>query len=203
MRIGIFGGSFDPIHLGHLILAEQCREQGQLEQVVFIPAARPPHKQTQGLTAFDRRVEMLTLAIAGQPAFRCDEMEKERPGPSYTADTLRTWKEKQPAAELYLILGADMAADLPYWYQPVRVIELATLLVAQRPGWEMPSFQQIETQLGQPAPASVRWQPVRAPLIEIASRDIRRRAAEGRSIRYLVPRAVEAYIQEKHLYTEM
>ena len=105
MRQGIFGGTFDPIHLGHLVLAEQCREQARLDQVLFIPSARPPHKQNQPLTPFDQRVEMLRLAISGQQAFRIEELEKDRPGPSYTADTLRILKDRQPSTELFLILA--------------------------------------------------------------------------------------------------
>src|SRR5271166_4215696 len=95
-RIGVFGGTFDPVHLGHLILAEQCREQAQLQEVWFVPAARPPHKQEEERTAFGRRVEMLALALAGQPAFRIDDLEKDRPGPSYTVDTLQQLAERRP-----------------------------------------------------------------------------------------------------------
>src|SRR5271166_5246780 len=136
MRIGVFGGTFDPVHLGHLILAEQCREQGRLDQVLFVPAASPPHKQSQALTPFAQRVEMLALAIAGQPAFRIDELEKDRPGPSYTVDTLEQLKERQPAAELFLILGSDTLLDLPHWHGPARVAALATLVVVARPDWQ-------------------------------------------------------------------
>src|SRR6202007_3402109 len=99
MRIGVFGGTFDPVHYGHLILAEQCREQGRLDQVLFVPAARPPHNDREPITPFARRVEMLALAIAGQPAFRIDDLEKDRPGPSYTADTLDEIQHRHPEAE--------------------------------------------------------------------------------------------------------
>src|SRR4051794_28666517 len=107
MRIGIFGGTFDPVHQAHLILAEQAREQAQLDQVWFIPAPRPPHKSEGTLTPFDQRVEMLHLAIAGQPAFRVDDLEKDRPGPSYTFETLETIHRRLPEAELCLLLGSD------------------------------------------------------------------------------------------------
>src|SRR5437870_4749134 len=108
MRLGIFGGTFDPVHLGHLILAEEAREQGRLEQVLFVPAARPPHKQEQPLTPFAQRVEMLSLALAGNPAFRIEQLERDRPGPSYTVDTLEELRRRQPDAELWLIVGSDM-----------------------------------------------------------------------------------------------
>ena len=200
MRIGVFGGTFDPVHLGHLILAEQCREQGRLDQVWFVPAASPPHKQGQVLTPFARRVEMLALAVAGQPAFRIDELEKDRAGPSFTVHTLEEIHRRHPAAELFLPVGADTLADLPHWYQPGRIVALAELLVMPRPGWPLPGAAEIQAALRLPADVAFRLQVVDAPLIDIASRDLRRRAADGRSLRYLVPRAVEAYIQDKRLY---
>src|SRR5882724_7414993 len=106
MRVGIFGGTFDPVHLAHLVLAEQCREQGRLDEVRFVVAARPPHK-SQVLTPFAQRVEMLSLAVSGQPAFRVEEVERDRPGPSYTADTLEELHRRDPSAELVLIIGSD------------------------------------------------------------------------------------------------
>ncbi len=200
MRIGVFGGTFDPVHLGHQILAEQCREQGRLDQVWFVPAASPPHKQGQALTPFAQRVEMLALALAGQPAFRIDELEKDRPGPSFTVHTLEEIRRRQPDAELFLPIGSDTLHDLPHWYQPVRIIEMAGLLVTHRPGWPLPAPAELQAALRLPAGIRLRLDVVEAPLIDIASRDLRRRAAAGRSLRYLVPRAVEAYIHDKRLY---
>ncbi len=202
MRIGVFGGTFDPVHMGHLILAEQCREQVKLDQVLFIPAARPPHKRETPLTRFEQRVEMLELALAGQPAFRVDELEKDRAGPSYTADTLALLKERQAGTNLFLILGADAVFDLPLWYQPHRILELATLVAVPRPGWNAPNAEEVRQALGAEAAAQLRYVSCTAPLIEISSRDLRKRVAEGRSIRYMTPRAVEAYIQEKKLYLD-
>jgi nicotinate-nucleotide adenylyltransferase len=200
MRIGVFGGTFDPVHLGHLILADQCREQGRLDLVLFVPAARPPHKQQQPLTPFAQRAEMLALALAGNPAFRIDELEKDRPGPSYTADTLAELNGRFPAAELFLLVGSDTLHDLPAWHQPARVAELAGLLVMERPGWQIPTLEALRTALGLPASAPLRQEVIKAPLIDIQSRDLRDRAAQGRSLRYLLPRAVEVYVAEKHLY---
>jgi len=199
-RIGIFGGTFDPIHLGHLILAEQCREQAGLDQVWFVPAARPPHKLDRPLTRFDQRVEMIALAIAGQPSFRIDELEKDRAGPSYTADTLSELRRLHPACEFWLLFGADTVADLPNWYEPSRVIAQAGLVVTGRPGHSIPTFEQVRAMLRVPNPSELRYHPVEAPLIDISSRDLRRRVAAGTSIRYMVPRAVECYIEEKKLY---
>jgi nicotinate-nucleotide adenylyltransferase len=200
MRIGIFGGTFDPVHLGHLIVAEQCREQARLDEVLFIPAARPPHKQERELTPFGQRVEMLSLAIAGQPAFRIDELEKDRPGPSYTVDTLEQIKARRTDADLCLVLGADTLHDLPHWHEPARVALLAELLVVPRSDWVMLSEAELRKSLSLAADVPLRMQMIHLPTVGLASRDLRRRAAEGRSLRYLVPRASEAYIQDKHLY---
>lgn len=196
MRIGVFGGTFDPVHVGHLILAEQCREQACLDQVWFVPSARPPHKPDPTRTPFERRVEMLALAIAGHPAFRVEEMEKDRPGPSFTADTLEELRHRRPEDELFLLLGSDSLKDLPVWHAPERIFRAASLVVVERPGHAMlPAFRLRTT-----PDVPVRLQVVTSPLIEVSSSDLRERAASGRSLRYLVPRAVEAYILEKRLY---
>lgn len=200
MRIGIFGGTFDPVHHGHLILAEQCREQAQLDQVWFLPAARPPHKQDQDLAAFHHRVEMLTLGIAGHPPFRIEELEKERSGPSFTADTLVELHRRDPQHEYFLVVGSDCLPDMPRWYQPARILSLATLVVAERPGWPAWTTEQLRSAIGLPPEAPCGLIPVDMPLFELASRELRRRIVEGRSIRFLVPRAVECYIEQHRLY---
>lgn len=200
MRIGIFGGSFDPVHLGHLIVAEQCREQAGLDQVWFVPAARPPHKLAVELTSFSRRVEMLQLAVAGQPAFRVEELEKNRPGPSYTADTLEEIHGRQPELELHFILGSDSLVDLPQWREPQRIVELAGLLIVARPGWKIVPVEEIRQALNLPATTPLRMKVIEAPLIDISSTDLRGRAADGRSLRYQVPRPVECYIEQHRLY---
>ncbi len=200
MRVGIFGGAFDPIHFGHLILAEQGREQGRLDEVWFVPTARPPHKEEPTLTRFEQRVEMLALAIAGNRAFRIDELEKERPGPSYTADTLAELRRRHPAHEFLLLIGSDTLLDLPHWYQPHRVLEHAGLLVMTRPGSAVLSAEQLRERLHLSENAPLRLEVIETPLIDISSRDLRRRAAAGRSLRYFLPRAVECYIHDKRLY---
>src|SRR4051812_33191298 len=188
MRVGVFGGTFDPVHYGHLILAEQCREQGRLDEVWFVPAPRPPHKEARALTRFDQRVEMLALALAGNPALKIEELEKERAGPSYTVDTLAELHGRHPAAELFLLVGSDTLADLPLWYQPVRILEQAALLVMTRPGNPVLTADELRTRLGVPGDAPLRLEVVEVPLIDISSRDLRRRAAAGRSLRYFLPR---------------
>ncbi len=200
MRLGVFGGTFDPVHMGHLVLAEQCREQARLDQVLFIPAARPPHKQTVVLTSYAERVEMLALAISGQPAFRIDDLEKNRPGPSYTVDTLSQLQEKYAGAELHLLIGADTLHDLPQWHQPARILELAGLLVVPRPGFEVLDASAVKKMLALSDSITLRYQVCPIPFLDIASRDLRRRIAQGQSIRYLVPRAAEAYVRDKGLY---
>src|SRR5260370_21414592 len=177
MRIGIFGGTFDPVHLGHLIVAEQCREQARLDQVLFVPAARPPHKEEHVLTPFAKRVEMLELACAGHPAFKIEEMEKDRPGPSFTVETVEQIKNRHPDAELFLLLGADTLHDLPHWYEPARIAPIAELLVLPRSDWIMLSAEELRKSLRLPADVPLRMQRISVPAIGISSRDLRRRAA--------------------------
>jgi nicotinate-nucleotide adenylyltransferase len=199
MRIGIFGGTFDPVHMGHLILAEQCRAQAQLDQVWFVPNALPPHKAS-GVTRFEQRCEMIELAIAGHGAFRVDRIEQERSEPSFTAITLQRLHERHPGTEFSLLLGSDCLPDLPGWYEPRRVIELASLVVVPRPGVMLWTAERLARAMGVEVSA-VRLRFVACPMIEIASRELRRAMADGMSIRYMVPRSVEEYIHDRKLYT--
>jgi len=192
MRVGILGGTFDPVHLGHLVLAEQARESARLDQVRFVLAARPPHKSGQALTPFAQRVEMLRLALAGEAAFQIDEREEARAGPGYTVDTLEELRLEMPEATLVLVVGADCLADLPQWRKPERIAELAEILVMGR-------GTAGNTARGLPSGLRFTWIQ-EAPEIGIASNDLRQRAREGRSLRYLVPRAVECYIEQHGLY---
>src|SRR5262245_24498435 len=200
MRIGIFGGTFDPVHYGHLIVAEQAREQAGLDQLWFVPSARPPHKVDQPITPFDRRAEMLALALAGQEdRFRVETIERDRPGLSYTADTLDILNEQYPGTSWFLLLGADSVQDLPTWHEPLRIVDRATILVAARRGHPHWTATDLSIRLGTDT-KRIRLQVVDVPLIDIASRDLRRRAAEGRSLLFQVPHAVRVYIREKKLY---
>ena len=201
MRIGIFGGTFDPVHLGHLILAEQCRDQAKLDRVWFLPSAHPPHKADQLVTRFEQRCEMVELAIAGHPAFRVERIEKELPPPSYTAQTLAELHRRHSADEFLLLMGSDQLPDLPGWYEPKHVVEQAGIVVVPRPGVPVWTAEMLASALGVDMSA-IRLKTVDCPPIEIASREIRQSVAEGKSIRYLVPRAVEEYIRDRKLYSK-
>ncbi|MCU0705222.1 MAG: nicotinate-nucleotide adenylyltransferase [Fimbriiglobus sp.] len=199
MKIGIFGGTFDPPHLGHLILAERCREMANLDEVWFLVSYSPPHKQGQAITRFEQRCDMVALATTGQPAFRVEPIEKELPPPSYTARTLAELKQRHPEHTFALIVGGDSVHDLPTWFEPAAVLQLAELVAVPRPGATLPSTAELATKVGID-PASVRLTAVECPQVDIASRDIRRRVGEGKSVRYLLPRAVEEYVRERRLY---
>jgi nicotinate-nucleotide adenylyltransferase len=199
MRIGLFGGTFDPPHFGHLILAERCREEAKLDQVWFLPSYRPPHKDLQKITRFETRCDMTALAIAGQHAFRVEPIEKELPPPSYTAETLRELLLRHPHDEFALIVGGDSLRDLPGWYRPQDLLERAKLIAVPRPGTVVWSADQLASAIGVNA-AEVRLQIVECPQVDIASRDIRARVNEGKTIRYLLPRSIEEMIRERDLY---
>jgi nicotinate-nucleotide adenylyltransferase len=191
MRLGLYGGTFDPIHLGHLILAEACREACGLDRVWFVVAGAPPHKPG-GRTDVAHRLEMVRLAVAGNPAFEVSEIETRRPGPHYSVETLEAVARERPGDELFFLIGADSLVDLPHWREPETILRLAGLVVANRPGFEPPPID---------VPPDARAiQRVTIPPIGIASHEVRRRLLEGRSIRYQVPRAVEAYIDAHELY---
>lgn len=199
MRLGIFGGTFDPVHYGHLLLAEQCREQCDLDEVWLIPAGIPPHKAENSVSAGKDRTEMLNLAIAGHEHLRVSERELERPGASYTYQTLEQLSAEDPARELFLIIGADSLRDLPMWREPQRILELANLAVVNRGDQPAPSLDDLRTALGESAVK--RTSVVTIPGVGFSSSDIRERVAAGKSIRYMTPRAVECYIQAHGLYT--
>lgn len=200
MRLGILGGSFDPVHYGHLLLAETCREACQLDEVVLIPAAVPPHKRERERAPGAQRIEMLKLAIGGHPALSVSSMEIVRGGLSYTVETLRELCETQPHSKLFLLLGADALSDLPTWREPEEICRLATLVVVGRPGAPPPDFGALSKVASPERVEIFRRNLVEMPLIGLSSSDIRRRVAEGKSIRYRTPRAVEKYIESARLY---
>lgn len=197
MKLGVLGGTFDPIHLGHLLIAEQARDELDLEQVLFVPAGSPPHKPDQMIAPDHHRLAMLELAIATHPAFALSRVDMDRPGPSYTADTLALLRaEWGPTVRLHFILGSDSLAELLTWHQPWRLIQQARLAVADRPGLEV---DLAELERGLPGlNAAVDW--VSMPEVGISATDIQRRVQTGRSIRYQVPAAVEDYILRHGLY---
>jgi nicotinate-nucleotide adenylyltransferase len=200
MRIGIFGGTFDPVHYGHLLLAECAREQCKLDEVRFMPAATPPHKQGQAVSSTEARLDMLRLAVGGHETFRVCDSEVRRGGVSYTVDTLEALRQEQPEAELFLLVGADTLVDMPNWRGPRRVLELAVPLVVGRPGSVAPDYGVLSALVAPERLATFGQFHVEMPAMGISSRDLRRRAAEGRSLRFQTPRAVEAYIATHSLY---
>lgn len=197
MRIGVFGGSFDPVHYGHLRLAEEARERFGLERVLFIPNHVSPFKAGRDVSPGSLRVEMLRRAVADNPAFVVDEREVQRPGPSYTVDTLRELRQENPAAELYFLTGTDAVRDLPAWREPEAVLSLARFIAAVRPGVRA---QDVLVALPDEWESRILFLPM--PELDISATDLRTRAREGRSLRYLTPREVELFVQEQRLYRE-
>lgn len=211
MSLGILGGTFNPIHLAHLRVAEEAREALALERVLFIPSADPPHK-TRGLAPASHRLAMARLATASNPAFEVQDLELRRPGPSYTVDTLRELRAAHPGRRLWFVIGADAFAELETWHRPDELLALASLAVIPRPGSaERPLADLLPPQLRKglratpsglehPSGQEVRAVPVSA--LAISATDLRWRVARGASIRYLVPDSVADYIEKHGLYQE-
>lgn len=200
MRLGLFGGTFDPVHYGHLLLAECCREQLALAQVWFVPAAVPPHKQQAQLSDGMKRVDMLRLATGGQPAFIVSTMELDRGGVSYTVDTLEALRNQIPDSEIFLLLGSDSLAELPTWREPQRICSLATPVAVRRGGTPRPDYTVLSNLVPSERLTAISSLAVEMPLVELSASEIRRRATAGQSIRYRTPRAVEQYILADGLY---
>jgi nicotinate-nucleotide adenylyltransferase len=185
VRFGVLGGSFDPVHHGHLIAARALREKLELDRVLLIPAGQQPFKgKGHGADGADRAM-MVELAVAGEPGLAMDRVEVGRPGPSYTVDTLAGLRARWPTVELTLLVGADAAIEFPAWRSAERVRELARVVVFSRAGAEPPS-------VGLPL--------IEIPVVEISSTDVRARVRAGLSVRYLVPEAVADYIAANRLY---
>lgn len=190
MRLGLFGGTFDPPHLGHLAAASEACDVLRLDRLLWIPAAVHPLKGGRVRTPAHLRLEMVQAAIAGDPRFAVDDLELRRQGPSYTVDTLREMRVRHPEAEIFFLTGADNLADLPRWREPDEIARIATLAVVSREGETLPDDP--------PYPA------VHVPVtrVDVSSTLVRGRAAQGRTLRYLVPDAVRAVIERERLYRE-
>ena len=205
-RLGIFGGSFNPVHQGHLVMAECCREQAGLDQVLFVPAATPPHKAAADLASCGVRLEMLRLALGGHAAFAALPDECERGGISYTVDTVSGLRERFPHDDFRLILGADALASLPAWRQPRRLLELIQPLILIRQGVDDLDAILAEPTLKQLFAAKqadqLRADQVRVPALDIRASQLRQAVAAGRSIRFRTPRAVECLIHNRRLYRD-
>jgi len=199
LRVGVLGGSFDPPHVGHLILAEEARDQLGLDKVLFAPAGQQPLKQGQPVTAAEDRVRMTGLAIADNASFALSRGDVDRPGPHYTVDLIAIIAAQLPPdAELYFLMGFDSLRDLPKWREPEKLIRIARLVALTRPDIPI-DWDALEAAL---PGVRERVRLLDMPELEIASRDLRERVRTGRSIRYMVTDAVRAYIDEKGLYLE-
>jgi nicotinate-nucleotide adenylyltransferase len=199
-RIGIFGGSFDPIHLGHLLIAEQFRSELSLDLVKFIPAKISPFKLDYVPTADKHRMEMIHLAIGANPNFELDPIEIHRGGVSYTVDTVEQLQASEPQAQWYLLIGADSLIDFKKWKSPEKLLRMVRLVVAKRGGCPEPDWTQLDGIVSCEDFLSIQKCRLDIPVVEISSTGIRHRIKEDRSIRYLVPASVEVYIHEHQLY---
>lgn len=190
MRIGVFGGTFDPPHLGHLVVASDACEALGLGRVLWIPSAVPPHKRRTVQAPAPARLEMVRAAIQGDPRFEADDLELRRAGPSYTVDTLRELAARHPGDELVLLIGADNLREIPGWREPAEILRLARVAVLSRDGAGVPPDPAV------PATA------VAVTRVDVSATEVRRRAAAGETIRYLVPDAVRALVERRGLYRE-
>jgi nicotinate-nucleotide adenylyltransferase len=194
--VGILGGAFNPLHIGHLVGAQEATFQLELDTVEFIPTARPPHRQLEQDPGAEARLEMCELAVEGDDRFSVSRIELDREGPSYTVDTLRQLHETRPHDEFFLLLGGDQAERLPTWREPEAVLELATVCAFERVGY---SRNAIVVRLARLKGAE-RLRFLDMPLMQVSSSSLRHRVAQGRPIRYLVPDVVAQYISEHGLY---
>jgi nicotinate-nucleotide adenylyltransferase len=199
-RIGIFGGSFDPIHLGHLLMAEQFRSELSLDTVKFIPAKISPFKLNYTPTADKHRLEMLKLAIGAHPNFEIDPIEIQRGGVSYTIDTVEQLQSNQPDATWFLLIGADSLKDFKKWKSPGKLLQSVQLVVARRGGCPEPDWKELDGLASEETLRAIQQIRLDIPVMEISSTAVRQRIETKRSIRYLVPAPVEVYIQEHQLY---
>ncbi len=193
-RLGVMGGTFDPIHYGHLVTAEEALVQFALDSVVFVPTGRPWMKQDRVVSPAEDRYLMTVIATASNPRFHVSRVEIDRDGPTYTVDTLRTLAEQHPDAELYFVTGADAMLEILEWKDPGEVLSSAHFIAATRPGYDLARFESME--LARKTSVSR----MSIPALAISSTDIRERVLDGRPIRYLVPEGVKSYIEKAELY---
>ncbi len=200
MRLGVLGGTFDPVHIGHLLLAEEARSALGLDRVLFVPAGEPWRKAERELSNSEHRLAMVRLAVGDAPAFEVSTVEVERRGPTYTVDTLEALRQEMGSgAEVFFLMGQDALADLPHWRDPERIIALARLAVASRAGWEEAQAVALEKEVPGISRRVV-W--LEMPHIAISSTAVRDRVRRGESIRYWVPPPVEDYIRQNRLYVD-
>ncbi len=199
MRLGLYGGSFDPVHIGHLILAETARDQLKLDRVEFIPLGVPPHLKNVRVNA-EIRYKMLQATLEPYSEFGVSRREIETPGKSYTVDTLRFFHEKQPDDLLFLILSSETFNDLPNWKEPKEICELASIVIAQRAGFPEPDFDAARLFASEKRISEFKKQVITAPMIEVSSSLIRKKIANNESVRFQVPEPALNYIRNYRLY---
>ena len=199
-NVGLLGGSFDPVHVGHLVVAEQAREQLELERVLFVPGLRPPHKLDKTLAPAEHRLRMVELALTDHPAFAASDIELDREGPSYSIVTVEQLIAGHADWDIHFLIGADTLPELPTWYHVAELADLCKFAVFARPGESIGDTEPLRGALRDDQIAAIRRRCFATPLIGVSSTDVRRRVHEGRSIRYLVPESVRAYIDEHELY---
>ncbi len=198
MNIGVLGGTFDPIHNGHIIVAEETRARLNLAEILFVPAGQPWLKADSPILAGEHRVQMVRLAIANEPCFELSTMEVDRAGPSYTVDTVAELQAQLGSGdELFFILGWDNLAQLPKWREPSRLIKMCYLVAVPRPGYPLPDLNSLEAVI---PGLSQRLILLDKPEIDVGATEIRKQVAQGLSIRHLVPEAVDEYIRQHKLY---
>ncbi len=193
-RLGVMGGTFDPIHHGHLLTAEEAAVQFGLEQVIFVPTGQPWMKAEREVSPAEHRYLMTVIATASNPRFTVSRIEIDRAGPTYTVDTLRALREQHPDAELFFVTGADAMLEIFSWKDPGELLSLAHFIAATRPGYDLAHFE-AEAPTAHPNVTVMN-----IPALAISSTDIRQRVREGRPIRYLVPEGVKSYIEKAGLY---
>ncbi len=199
-RLGILGGSFDPVHLGHLIMAQCALEQARLARIVFVPCRRQPLKPCADAMAPQHRLAMLHAALDGDARFAVSDLELRRAGPSYSIDTVRAFRQRHPEARLFFIMGADALLDLHRWHEAGVLLELCTIVTVTRPGIEPDALTPERLQLASAITQRLQADMVHCCGIGISSTAIRQRVAQSLSIRYLVPPRVDDYIREHQLY---
>jgi nicotinate-nucleotide adenylyltransferase len=196
-RIGVIGGTFDPLHYGHLAAAEEVRVRLNLSRVLFVVAGIPPHKLNEEVTPVEHRVAMVELGIASNPHFQISRVDVDRPGPSYSVDTISILLEQYGrGTEVFFIMGLDSLVEVPAWHDPGRLIQLCHLVAVTRPGFDV-DMSHLEASV---PGISSRVEIVDMPALDISSSDLQRRVSEGLPIKYQVPEEVERYINEQHLY---
>lgn len=200
MRLGIMGGTFDPIHWGHLVTAEATRHQFNLDTVLFIPAGQPPHKEGRQVSSAEDRYLMTFLAITNNPIFHISRIEIDRPGESYTYDTIAKLRETYDLTELFFITGADAMREILTWHRAEELLRMCHFVAASRPGFTLSDYMQQETLQKLEREGSIHL--IEVPAMAISSTDLRRRVTVGEPIKYLVPENVENYIYKNRLYIE-